>query len=117
MSKHTPEPWEEDDGNIYGGGGAIYVCSMRGYEGTESDEWLARLEADTRLVIAAPAGLRAAESAYLALLRAPPTSQLRLQSQYVLTQLRDFIAEVRGLDSEVIQTAFERSAAIHGELA
>ena len=61
MSGYTPGPWVEQDGFIFAEWAHEPVAEMPPYEGTESDEFFARMDANVRLICAAPELLAALE--------------------------------------------------------
>ena len=57
---------------------------------------------------------KAALDAYITLLRLPP--QVRIYYHHVLCDLRDALAEARGIDEETVQTSAEDAAMTLGPL-
>lgn len=50
--------------------------------------------------------------AYLALLKLPPGSLSRFRTDAARAQIRDMLAELRGVEPELVQTQFEQAAAL-----
>jgi len=105
--KFTPGPWKIAGGNEnertdvikIGPGYVSHIAHLH-------DQWICDEHggsafANARLIAAAPAGLKAAQMAYLHLLKTPH------DAQGVLCALRNFIADAKGLSIEEVQNDIE----------
>lgn len=120
--KYTPGPWtamlKPAPSRVDHGWRAMASCGL----------WIAAApysvafkqwdnEANCKLIAAAPDGLKAAEMAYLHLLKTPHDA-LRIKGQDTLVALRDFIAKATGREAEDVQNEFESLAVeeMHNDL-
>lgn len=108
--KHTPGPWKE----IYGNKISIVGTMPLGDTDPIAVVYSANpesKEANAHLIASAPALIDLAERAYLKLLSLGSwKGRASEEGQRLLCDLRDTIAEVRGITDEEIQNEFESQA-------
>ena len=117
-AKHTPGPWEWQTsnswrrlGSVRGDGDVMSPCVQRDGHPDVTFKNGGVDGPDARLIAAAPAMVKALETAYLALLQ-HPLDLWRIQNQPLLCTLRDTLAECTGQSGEDVQNEYEARAAI-----
>ena len=113
--KHTPEPWKWTRVSSIG----LTIDTLQGADrkvifidhDREGYPCLEVSKMDKALIAAAPDGLKAAELAYLHILKTPiDTLRIGKEGQSALCALRDFIASSTGRDIEEVQNEFEQKS-------